>query len=254
MNNSIQEKSSAPALTRGILVLRFLVQHGESSLEKLAKALSIPKSSLIRILGVLIDLGLVAREKQNDSYYALQQSIAIVPTADRLRENIRDALRGIAKDMQQTAEWYVVVEGRLILLDRVEPLDKEVKILARIGFIRVWNDEIEAVSSIGYAWECAPLSTDEKFWLYHGDGIRKSLSLSQAQSLIEKIRIKGCASDRFFNINGVRRIAVPVVFDGKLEGILAAAEFLTPNQANNQDQNIEILCNYAARLSQQWMP
>ncbi|MBD3314210.1 MAG: helix-turn-helix domain-containing protein [Chitinivibrionales bacterium] len=56
-----KERSGAPALTRGLMVLERLARHGASSLEHLSRATGLPKTSVLRLLAALEWHGAVVR-------------------------------------------------------------------------------------------------------------------------------------------------------------------------------------------------
>lgn len=228
---SIICKSAAPALTRGIQILQFLSKNDNSSLHEMTNVLKIPKSSLLRILDEMISLDIVSRNERTGHYYALQKLIPAIPAADQFKEKINQLLLQAAEKTGYTAEWYIPSKMGPILVDRKDPSDKEVKVLAQIGFIRKWDDELEAVSGVGYAFgdQQIPL----KIWQYDAQTRRKNHSTAQIHSAIQEIKTNGYAQDLYYNINGVKRIAFPVRERSQLKGIFVLAKSISPIETDD---------------------
>lgn len=247
------EKTSAPALQRGIQILQALEKHGAQSLDEITQRVPIPKSSALRFLETLTDMDLVSRDNGNRTYKA---RVVLVPvwqgeahmTAKRQKE-----MESLAARTNRTVEWYVVGNTGLVMVERAEPERTEVRIGATTGFNRTWNDELEAVSCLGYGWAGgAPRPT--KLWAYVEDGARGKLPLKRAKERIAMARDQGLVRDTVYNSNGVRRLATVVVSDGVLAGVLALSEHESQVDSKKDAELPALLRATAEKLSDAPLP
>lgn len=74
----------APALGRGIAILRHLEQQGSCSLEQLARHFRWPKASLLRLTESLRQAGVLTRDPLSKRYRALVHLVA-QPTGDTIQ-------------------------------------------------------------------------------------------------------------------------------------------------------------------------
>jgi len=141
----------APALGRGIWLLRELGRQGPLTLEALAARSTWPKTSVARLLQSLEQSGLIARDGSTRAYHA---QVRLVPTAvaDEVLQHARQALPTLSKQTGQTAELYTPRPDGLVMVDRSEPTDGEVHVRARVGFLRT-PEELEAVLQVGLAFD-----------------------------------------------------------------------------------------------------
>lgn len=70
----------APALGRGIAILRHLELNGSCSLEQLARHFRWPKASLLRLTESLRRAGVVLRDPATKRYHSLVQLVAVAAT------------------------------------------------------------------------------------------------------------------------------------------------------------------------------
>ena len=134
-------------------------------------------------------------------------------------------LAGIAERCGHCAELYRVSRERIELIDRADPEQSEVRVAARIGFIR-GQDELDATVQVAcvYGDGIRPMA---RLWVWAG-GKKKTLPVKQLETLLEAVRRNGYGMDNDFNENGIRRFAVPVMDESSLIGILAVAQRQTP--------------------------
>jgi len=240
------DAQSAPALSRGVALLRLLGDGEPRGLEALNRATGIPKSSLLRLLETLESLALVRRGE--DRLYRAAARIVPVRGAEDFSRRVDGALRRLAEDTGYTAEWYVPGEAGLVLIRRAAPADGEVGVLARIGFLREWRGELEAVSALGRA-HFRPGGSNAGYWRYERDGIPGKLSAEGAAEVVAAAAESGCAEDEHWNPHGVRRMAAVVTQDGRPVGVLALARHFTPAGRKNTQSDFRALRRQAARLS-----
>ncbi len=216
--------STAPALNRGLAALGLLGEEGKPlSLEIMASRLRLPKASLFRLLDTLQNLGLVRKtpDKWYEALWALQ------PLRDpRLahRHTIECHLPNLCAATGCTVEWYEPAADGMVLTLQSHP-DSELRVQARPGFVRRWNEEFEAVARLGYAFasQAPELSSPG---VYVANGRFRLLGRATARRYLTEARARRQAEDEFFNSNGVRRCAVAVFSEPEDEflGVLALAE------------------------------
>lgn len=222
------DKLSAPALARGIAVLRYLEIEPEASLETITRRLNWPKASLLRILGTLCELGLVARDPGSRRYRLKVRLVAQDPSDRDFASTVQESLDRLAERTGQTAEWYQPAEQGMLLVQRREPPDNEVVIRSGIGFVRKWTGELNAVCLAGYAGCDRSPEPRTDFWAYVRHGVAAKLSAAEVKERIARVQTQGFAADAAFNDNGVRRMACGVGHQTRFKGVLALAERLMP--------------------------
>lgn len=210
---------SAPALGRGVEILRYLDREPDSPLERIAAALPYPKPSIFRLLQTLAGLGLV--EKTPAARY---RALQVLRPAAVARRDLTQALGGLMEDLVRetgcTVEWFEAAPEGMILRRQVHP-PHEVRVVARPGFVRAWNGELDAVAQLGLAF--APQApAPGPMQAYRRNGVTAALPVREVRARVAVARTRGCASDPAFNTHGIRRSAVAVRLP-EWAGVLAAA-------------------------------
>ncbi len=232
--------SPAPALTRGLELLNFLRKNGGQSLDDLARHTGHPKSSLLRLLDALAQAGAVARDPARKLYRALLALLPLGAAGPAFDARIDEALRRLAEQTGATAEWYVPGEDGMVLIRQAEPPDGTVRIRARVGFLRPWVGELDAVAALGQAW-FAPDAACAGFSGFKRDGVPSKLSPATVKIRIWAAKEDGMAADPHLNHNGVRRQAAVVRRARRPAGVLALAEYAAdapPHQRNGRLQTL----------------
>ncbi|MFA5865472.1 MAG: helix-turn-helix domain-containing protein [Phycisphaerae bacterium] len=246
-----QDKLSAPALARGIAVLRYLESEPEASLETITRYLNLPKASLLRILATLCELGLVFRDSVNRRYRLKARLVAQDADDREFVQSVQQSLDRLSGQTGQTVEWYQTTEQGLLLVQRCEPPDKEVVIRAGIGFVRQWKGELNAVCLAGYAGRAQMPESLAGFCAYVRHGVQRELSAAEVKKKIFTAQDRGFAVDSAFNDNGVRRIASWVGQKEKFKGVLALAErFMLNNRVH--EKHLAILNQEISMLKQNY--
>ena len=244
------KKSAVPGLARGVEILRLLEDGRQCSLDELARHTRYPKSSLLRILETLRALGLVSRDEAAKQYYALERLIPLRHVTAEFANALSSALKEISSTLGSTAEWWEPTAGGMVLVRRSEPELGGAQVIARVGFVRLWNEELDAVACVGAAWyENIPPAVTGRVFAYVDDGAVKTLSMKEMKDRIARARRDGCAADGHYNINGVRRMACAVSRDGAFCGALAVAECYRPGADQEAERNLRFLLEKAASLS-----
>ncbi|HAU37052.1 MAG TPA: hypothetical protein DCX07_04975 [Phycisphaerales bacterium] len=219
--------SGAPALTRGIAVLRLLGDGRARTLEEIARATRWPKSSLLRLCRDLTALGLLARDRASRAYSA-RARIVPLHAGGELSSELDAALDRLVETTSRTAEWYVPSEAGMVIVRRAEPQAAEVRVIARVGFVRAWRGELDAVAALAAAWFRPPERSTAGYWTYLRPGVRGSLPARSAAGKIASARETGFVADEVVNPHGVRRQAGVVIRAGRPVGVLALAEHVGP--------------------------
>ena len=236
----------APALSRGLAVLRALATDGPQTLEQLARASGWPKSSLLRLLRSLAAFGAVRRDAATKRYHAL---LTLAPLGDRgpgLLEQAAPVLDALCAEAGQTTELYAWGDGALTMIDRREPEEALVSVRARIGFQRNLA-EVEALSQVVHAFD-ESTALPGKPWAWRG-GKRTTLSITATRKAVAEAKRRGVGIDLGVNEFGIRRYAAPLLSGDRLVGVLAIAQFCTPRDTNASSDLRDALREAAQRLS-----
>ena len=224
--------TAAPALKRGFEILELLNRHDALSLEEIAQATSFPKASILRILDTLSEMGAVGRLKDRKAYRALS---LLMPRQQDFKQYLRFQLQELADKCDACVEWYEADKLGMRIEQRYSAARNEVQVQARLGFIRPWFEEMEAVSlcALAFGDRLADLPQHADLWSYDQDGEHHVLSHQELVQRIEQVRTAECVCDEHYNDHGVRRMAAPVFKDGTLHGIIALAMSFRPQLAKH---------------------
>ena len=199
-------------------------------MDELHRRTGTPKSSLRRILDTLSDLGCVERGAEM-KYRGRVRLLPAEASAEGPEARIGRMLDELVERTGVTAEWFVPTEAGMILARRAAPPEGELHVRARIGFVRHWRGEMDAVAAVGHACfgtDLAVASDAEPFWCYDAAGQRRPVAPEEVARRVQAARAEGSSADEHFNPNGVRRMAALVRMDGRPLGIAALAEHLRP--------------------------
>lgn len=236
----MKKKSQAPALTRGLEILKLLNQEPDLTVEEMAKQTGYPRASLFRILGTLIDFGAVSKKRDNTGYRASMMLLPVHTSRKDFQDRILTVLNNLSQRTGHTAEWYVPDERGMVLVMRREPTGQEVTVRAGIGFVRPWTGELDAVAAVAYAFSDRRPAT-AGFWTYVTDGKQGKLTRREVEKRIQTANKEQCLADTAFNSNGVRRSAA-VVFDAeKMAGVIAVAECMNFRTETPAEKPLSVL-------------
>jgi DNA-binding IclR family transcriptional regulator len=245
------KKYPAPALEYGIRAMQALENLGEMSLEDLTRKTAVPRSTLLRVLETMEELGMVSRDATNRKFTAVMR---LVPTDDEDELNMKilqKTMENLCDAVKQTIEWYKPTsEGTLTITHRCEPTDqREVRIAARIGFTRACDGELEAVARVACAGQFCPIEFNGR-WQYDDNGKQQYFTAEEVETLLRAVKMERAAIDYNYNSNGVRRCAAGV-FDGDGDpvGILAIAESFYPGADREWGHKFTVLRDSARQLS-----
>ncbi len=238
--------SAAPALTRGLAVLATLEDGREVSLEAMAGNLKLPKPSVFRLLGALQELGLV-RKNADKRYQALWKLVPFEDLRTLRRQRLEAPMRELCQVTSCTVEWYET-SNRGMELIRQEVPETELRVQARPGFIRTWNEELDCVALLGHAFSGKPLVKSTALNSFKKDGLREPISLALAHQKMTKAQREKTACDPAFNHNGVRRVAVPLFQNNQFYGVLALASIYRFRPPLQPKQLLELLKKFTKEI------
>ncbi len=222
----LDQSSTAPALERGMEVMRLLSTGKLMSLETIGKELNFPRSSLLRILSTLQNGHWIARDEQR-RYRALMGLHPLKGDQTRDWSQHRNkVLTELGDSLALTVEWFEIENEVARINWRHEPEGREVKVVARIGFSRYLSGEIDAVARL------LLLNTNNNIgphaWVYK-NGNEKKIKKKDLKSLPKAEGEADLFYDSEYNTNGVRRIACAIPgTEGHPAAIVSLAESFTP--------------------------
>lgn len=216
-----------PALLRGLSVMRLLSAEGPLALEAVATRLALPSSSTFRLLETLRSLGYAERDSAR-RYRLIWTFRAGEGASAAFTARLATRMEQLAETLGVTIEWYEAVPAGMELRSQRLPTRAEVRVLARPGFVRLWNTEFDAVARLGHVFAPQAPALRARLTLFKRDGMTSRLPLVEARVLAAAARAARTASDTAFNSNGVRRAGAALLLpDGSLAGLLVAASSIT---------------------------
>jgi DNA-binding IclR family transcriptional regulator len=240
-----QWRDPAPALTRGLALIRQLSVEGQGTLEHLARRGGWPKSSTLRYLQAMEGAGVVRQDPLSKVWHLRERLAPLELGQGDLLEAWRGRLGGLCQEVGQCLELYRVGAGRVELVDRADPVVRDMQLTARIGFRRDLR-ECDATALLYYAFSGDKPGGDALSWSWRG-GERVRVTARQRAAWLAESRRSGLAVDCEFNENGIRRFAVGLIpADGSLAGIVAVAQRLTPLSARQTGPIREFLSRLKA--------
>jgi DNA-binding IclR family transcriptional regulator len=189
----------------------------------------IPRTSLHRIMQVLVDKGIVVRDVE----HKFRGRMRLVPRTDTGDFDLRlqAEMAALAEGTGQTAEWFRPSADGMVLVARVLPGESEIGVRAQVGFLRPWRGELDAVLALGTQW----LQTrEQRPSLEAYTGYQEPFELSPLPSAVARERLALARRhewliDEVPNTNNVRRAAALVRHNGQPLGVLCVAEVVHPN-------------------------
>ena len=215
-------QDSAPALTRGVAILEHLSLAGWDSLDGVTRALDFPKSSTLRLLEALCSLNLVERSEAK-TYRCLKHLVPMQAGDENMDAILMAEMKRLVSTTGQTIEWYLPSQTGMTVIRQLRA-ESEVGVMARVGYIRHWGTELDAVALLGYAYAAEAPVKRSGLHAYSSNGHRSRLSAAAVRERIKNLGQSRSAADPFFNENGVRRLAMAVCnTEGILSSVLSVA-------------------------------
>jgi DNA-binding IclR family transcriptional regulator len=243
-------KNSVPGLFRGIQIWRVLCDQGEASLDQVTQRTGYPKASVLRMLQTLCGLQLIERNKQTGLYRALARIAYSSGSGPDFDAQVQHILERLSGKFQVSAEWFDPGAGGLQLVRRVSPPEAEVRVKARAGFNREWGGELDAIAAAGYAFYSDSPAGRSGLWTYGPQGEQVKLTATEAKARIAKVCSDRLFVDACYNANGVKRVAAPVVRNGRLTGVISLACAFTPSLDLEFEEKAKVLRRAADDLQQ----
>lgn len=220
------------------------------TLEHIAEHTTYPKASVSRMLETLCDLNLIERNSQTKNYHAIARIHYSEKSTPDFSTRVQQELETLSSDLCVTAEWFEPSLEGLVLRQRASPLEAEVVVIARSGFVREWNGELDSVASLGYAlYRQAPeKATSQTLWVYGLQGEHLALKEPSVRKILKTAAEEKQMIDTNFNNHGVKRVACAVMHDHELKGILSLALTFTPVLELEIKKNLAALKSAAETL------
>ncbi len=236
------------ALERGLAVIRLLNEDPGLTLEQIVRTTGYPKTSLFRILQTLAAEGVVLRDSQG-VYQPLACLQLLVESG--FEEKLRQAMRLLAAETGQTVEWYLPQSEGMVIASRETPRNSETGVLAGLGYVRSWHEELEAVLCMGLAFLKPDAVTVDLAGLsaYQKPFVLGPLSRKCAEERIALAAAAGSIRDDIPNANNVRRVAALIRHGGRPVGVLAIAEVVHPAEPDRIAELETCLVRSSARLN-----
>lgn len=252
----VLKSNPAPALSRGLELLRRLDADGPASLESLTHATAWPKSSVSRILQSLELAGAVRRDPASRLYHPHLKLVAAEPAGRSLIERAGPMMDGLCRETGVTVELYAWRDAGLTMIDRREPDQAEVCVRARVGHARDLT-EIEALSQVARVWKLSDMPDanvlpQRKLWVWNA-GQKNRFTAAQLKNALKETRQRKIGIDLDINENGVRRYACPMINasakPAEHQGVLALAQVCPPTALQPDPRLIEALKQATVRWS-----
>jgi len=243
-----------PALERAIDVIDLLASHDQDlAFTEIMNALNIPKPSLARILGVLVERGLVTKRDERGLYRLGMQLLYLggrLESKLRLRYVARPHMEALALETGKTIELSTLDRDQLILIDQIEG-DEGVRLFTRIGSAYPYFHAIGA----------------GKIYLAHMEGEKRKevlrkiglpmvtkytiVDMEQLEGELSDIRANGFAFEDQELREGVRRVVAPI-YDShrKLAGCIGIASPIFSFAYEDRKELAEFVQGAAVRISE----
>ncbi|WP_432798199.1 helix-turn-helix domain-containing protein [Poriferisphaera sp. WC338] len=246
---AISTKDPAPALTRGLVVLRLLGHEGSMTLAEVATKTGWPKSSLMRLLQSLTASGVVDRDGLTRRYHAVVRLIPTRSEVEELRRAASGRMTPLSEAIGHTVELHHFDGYQLEMIDRCEPRELEVSARARIGFKRDLR-EVDALTQIVKAYGSPSVEwPTDGYWAWQ-DGDKQQVDTISITNMTQTVHRTQIGIDLGYNYGGVMRIATPVLgANGKLVGVLAVALVHHPHKQKKIDRIKPLLIKESQKIS-----
>jgi DNA-binding IclR family transcriptional regulator len=242
-----------PALERALDVIDLLASHDRDlAFSEIMNVLNIPKPSLARILGVLIERGLVNKTDERGFYRLGMQLLYLggrLESKLKLRSVARPHMEDLALKTGKTIELSTLDRDQLILIDQIEG-NEGVRLFTRIGSAYPYfhaigagkiylahmerNKRKEVLRKIGL-----PMVT--KYTIANVERLERELS---------DIVANGFAFEDQELREGVRRAVAPIYDShGKLAGCIGIASTIFSFTDEDKDDLAEVVKGAAVKIS-----
>jgi len=206
----------APALGRGLELLRLLWQKPGATLDDLAKATGWPKSSLLRLLASLEQHGAATRDGRSGWRATVNLSGAVSGVGAEAWQGALPALANLGV----RAELYRFDDDGPVLTAIAEPAG-----WATTGMVQThWRPQTAEMLAPVQLWLAHRASGPPGRTWYWRERRRAWLSATVSRRLIDRARLAPLAECPARNHNALRRCAVALRGDRSVAGALVAAQ------------------------------
>lgn len=245
-----EERSAAPALTKGFAILDLIAQEPGLGFAAIRSRLGLPNSSCHHLISTLCKLG--ALQLQPDRGYVLGLRLfelgTIAASQRKIEQSALPALKRLAKEVGLTCHLGVMEGAEAVYLIKVEGL-REIRVNTWIGkrlslhssslgkVLLAWLPEHEMEDKLHYAtWEAKTAST--------------ITDPAQFRQLLKAVRARGWAFDNEEDAPSIRCVAAPV-FDmkGRIIAAISAVGTVLDIEPERFPELAEKLCATAREIS-----
>ena len=212
----VRDASRIKSLVRAMTVVETLAAHRSgATVTALAAELSLPKSSVFRVLHTLLELGYVRQDPETERYSLGTRFLHLAASVERgsdLRTLAHPLLVELSEQTAETVHLAIPVEERMVYIDKVDS-PRTVVMASHVGQQLPLHS-----SSLGKAFLSA-LPEDER--LARVDRLdlepRTSRTLTDPDALLEELQLsakRGFSIDNLENEDGVRCVGAAIL-DGR---------------------------------------
>lgn len=243
------ERSGIQVIARAAGVLRALERRPEGmSLGELAKAVSLPRSTVQRIVDALDSEGLVLAAS-SASGVRLGPALLALAAATRfhIAEAARETLEALAKECGETVDLSLVDQDKVVFIDQVAGTHRLTAVSAiGVSFPLHSSANGKAVLAALPAPALAKLRRRLRLKPVTANTITAWARLDEE---IDAVRKRGCAYDREENSYGISAVAVAI---RSPSGEIAAISIPAPTQrfVETEERLAKTLLKHAGRLQQ----
>ena len=211
----VRDASQIKSLVRAITVVETLAAHRSgATVTALAAELSLPKSSVFRVLHTLLHLGYVRQDRSTERYSLGTKFLHLAASVERgsdLRTLAHPLLVELSEQTTETVHLALPVDDRMVYIDKVEST-RTVVMASRVG-----QHLPQHCSALGKAYLSA-LPVDERRAVVGRLELerRTSRTLTDPEALLADLELsakRGFAMDNLENEDGVRCVGAAIVDD-----------------------------------------
>ncbi len=237
-------KYKAPAVHQAVEVMELLIDSGPLTLARIADQTGFSKATLLRVLETLETHGWISRNPGVKTFEAQVVFRSKNDIANYPEERIQEVIDELCSKTNHTVELYQLRDKYVEIIQRSEPVDRVVRIKAKLGFRRSFSAELDAVIRIAAAGgivDCRKFEPEAGYKFYK-NGEYVHIPLEESLDLVSRVDESLLTYDWEWNNFGIRRHAVGIRSSKEgLEGILAVATSFTPKADAQIDHINELL-------------
>lgn len=132
----MESKRTVQSAERIISIYELLVRQGEMGVTEIAKALSMNKTTVFRLLSTLVATGYVKQSEANGKYRSTLKLLSIAESLRRQMDIVGLAHPHLQSLCEQTGETVHLVQregNQIVCIDKVEPSSNSMRMGSRIG-------------------------------------------------------------------------------------------------------------------------